>query len=136
MTDRPTPTKVWKEVHSRLLRQLKLPCKLVYSNEFRVGGHIFTDQRCSIVVNPKVPFKVPEHLILHEAAHHMVIAEERCRCTDDLPFTGHHCEHWAKTLLDIYGKTGTSLPHGTQFEMFAKIAGLCLITREAAIRLP
>jgi hypothetical protein len=94
------------------------------------------------VVNPTVAFKVPEHLILHEAAHHIIISGEYCQCGEKFAVVIgshvfgdiHHCEHWAKTLLDIYRKTGTPLPFGTQFELFAKVAGIHLTTQEGAIR--
>ena len=77
-------------------------------------------EKCQFVVNPKVAFLVPDHLILHEAAHHIAMAKEWNSHWAD----SGHCAHWANILLEIYHKTGVKLPRGTQFENFAKIANI------------
>ena len=113
-----TPAAVWHQKTKELLGMLNLPCKLRYSEEFKVGGHKFTTKGCQFVVNPTVDFKVPEHLILHEAAHHIIIVGGHFDCYSS------HCVHWAEVLLGLYKSTGTELPYGTQFETFARVAGI------------
>jgi hypothetical protein len=141
LVERPTPTKVWKQVHRDIIGRLGLPCKLRCSNKHRVGGHDFNDDdasKCYISVNPTVAFRQPAHLILHEAAHHIVLAAGSRYCGRNNEFDVGcwfgHCEHWAKVLLKLYRKLGIPLPLGTQFETFAKIAGIQIFTREGAIR--
>ncbi len=135
---KPTPTKVWKQVHMDLMKRLRLPCKLRCSNEFSIGGHEFDDRRCYIHVNSKVAFHQPVHLILHEAAHHVFLLPFRLKmegpfavcCGEEWGRTGGHCSHWAETLLGMYRKLNIPLPQSTQFPSFAKLAGIQLYTRE------
>ena|ERR1700676_3320373 len=114
------PTKQeWIRIHADLMEKLGLPCELrLSSSGVKIGCHFFENDRknCCIKINPKADFRVPEHLILHEAAHH------RSLCYVDWDCGDQHCEHWAKTLLDMYKETGTPLPQTTGFFEFAKIA--------------
>jgi len=133
---------VWKHIHSDLMVALRLPCKLRFSTKVKVGQHSFYDNgSCWITVNPEANFRVPEHLLLHEAAHHR--AKKECDADFDANFfrgegivsgvmedrmccygPSGHCEHWAKILCDMYAETGTQLPQTTSFAEFAKIAGI------------
>lgn len=114
---------VWRAVHADLTHKIGCSCKLEFSTKVSIGRHKWHgDGTCSIIVNPTVDFKVPAHLILHEAAHHVHNAYERmtpCRC-----FEWGHCGCWAIILCDLYRQTGTPLPEGTQFEKFAQMAGI------------
>ncbi len=124
--------KEWTEIHADLMQRLHLPCRLNFSREIAVAQHSFDDDDgCHITINPKVDFRVPEHLILHEAAHHRVCAiyangdaeiEENVLCHYGWG-TG-HCEHWSRALCDIYHETKISLPQITSFTEFAKAAGI------------
>lgn len=118
--------KEWARVHADLMEKLKLPCGLRFSADVRIaehgiveavshGVHIVT---CRITINPKADFRVPEHLILHEAAHH------RSTCYTDWECGDPHCDHWAKILCDMYRETETPLPQTTGFFWFAKAAGI------------
>lgn len=108
-------------IHADLMKKLGLPCKFVVSEEFKIGGHVIAEDECFIHMNPNVNFERPEHLILHEAAHHIrVIANKHVCCW----ILGGHCTHWAKTLLRLYRKAGAPLPHSTGFPTFAAIAGI------------
>jgi hypothetical protein len=130
----------WIQVHEDLMMKLHLPCKLRFSTKIKIGCHTEEDWdieggahvvECYIEVNPNVDFRVPAHLILHEAAHHRVIAP--FFDTDHVPgsdlchagtlYSG-HCEHWAQALCDMYRETGTALPQTTGFPEFAKLAGI------------
>jgi hypothetical protein len=114
---------IWKQTHSRLMQKLDLPCGLKFSSKrTRIGSHTFGGEGCFITVNLEEDFKMPEHLILHEAAHHRHREFERgspCRCPD-----WGHCKCWARVLVGMYRETGTPLPQGTQFMEFAKAAGI------------
>lgn len=105
----------WVEVHADLMKRLNLPCGLAFSDRGK-GRHKRKDGCCVIEVNPEIDWHRPEHLILHEAAHHRH-AETECICWG-------HCENWARTLYGMYINLGISLPEGTQFESFAKVAGI------------
>lgn len=129
------PTRAqWKSVHTDLMKRLGLPCKLRFSAKVKIGQHIFVEDRktlpiywaCHLDINPTVDFSNPEHLILHEAAHHRHFhsPEEFCPC----PGIISHCKHWAKILCDMYEETGITLPHGTGFHAFAKVARIKHIT--------
>jgi hypothetical protein len=138
LAERPTPRKVWKQVHRDIVDRLGLPCKLRFTKKHRVGGHEF-DDGCSIHVNPTVAFHTPAHLILHEVAHHILIKEKEndkesvgyyfggC-CMD-----GMHCPHWAETLFGLYRKLSIPLPLETQFPNFAKIAGIPLYIPKSVV---
>jgi hypothetical protein len=130
------PTRVeWEKVHADLMAQLRLPCKLEFSTRVKVGQHVWRSEPecwgelnvCYITVNPEVDFRNPEHLILHEGAHHRAIEpyldaelDGQCHHTG---WNG-HCEHWAQILCDMYKETGYKLPYSTSFETFAEIAGI------------
>jgi hypothetical protein len=108
--------KEWEVVHADLMARLHLPCKLRFSTKVKIGQHEARDDgSCRITVNPEVDFRVPEHLILHEAAHH--------RAYDIDAWHGHD-ELWANVLCDIYRETGVPLPQTTSFFAFAKAAGI------------
>lgn len=125
----------WQRVFDDLMAKLRLPCKLRFiSNEKYIhpdlshrrvlGQHDWEDMGdyggtnirvCHINIDPDVDWRVPEHLILHEAAHHEA----------DLFDEYHgHGEHWAKILIGLYEATGTALPESTRFDAFAKLAGI------------
>lgn len=105
----------WIELHADLMRRLSLPCKLEFTDKGK-GRHKHRDGGCVIEVNPEVNWQRPEHLILHEAAHHRH-GETECVCFG-------HCIGWAQTLVGMYIDTGLDLPEGTQFAMFAEVAGI------------
>src|SRR5271169_1075499 len=118
----------WTRVHADLMAQLRLPCTLEFSTEVKVGQHEFMDDGiCILRVNPDADFRTPEHLILHEAAHHRICepyrgdfeVEQWCH----IGWSG-HCEHWAQVLCDMYRETGIALPQTTSFIEFAKAAGI------------
>ena len=122
---------VWKHIHNDLMVTLRLPCKLRFSTKVKVGQHEFDDDgSCWITVNPEADFRAPEHLILHEAAHHE--AAKNLPTDDDDGFMDSvccmgpfgHCQHWAKILCNMYDKTGTPLPQTTSFSEFAVAAGI------------
>ena len=125
------PTKAeWRRVHADLMAQLRLPCKLQFSTDVKVARHNWDDdeRECAITVNPDVDFRVPEHLILHETAHHRNMEpllgsdyENRWCCTG---WSGGHCDHWARLLVAMYKETGIKLPYNTMFEKFADLAGI------------
>jgi len=124
----------WIRVHAELMRKLHMPCKLRFiPNEVKLhegkktqvlGQHVWEDvgiygdtdiRICHINVNPDVDWRMPEHLLLHEAAHHEA----------DLFDQWHgHNEHWAKILMGMYEITGVALPESTRFDTFAKLAGI------------
>lgn len=119
--------KEWKVVHADLMARLNLPCKLRFYSGLKrgrkvLGQHVWQDvgdysgthiRVCHINIDPAVDWKVPEHLILHEAAHHEADLFDE--------YHGHN-EHWAKILFNMYEKTGITLPYSTGFETFARIA--------------
>lgn len=112
--EKEVPTKdEWIALHADLVRRLNLPCQLAFSDRGK-GRHKHRDGGCFIEVNPNIDWKRPEHLILHEAAHHRH-GESECICWG-------HCIGWAQTLVGMYIDTGIALPEGTQFESFAKVA--------------
>lgn len=131
--------KEWKLVHADVIGRLGLPCKLRFSTDVKIGQHSFEEGgSCAITVNPDFDFRQPEHLILHEAAHHKAMAhlldinfDRKVRlmwhgkdytcCTG---LIGGHCEHWARILTDMYAETGYALPEGTQFKTFAEVANI------------
>ena len=118
------PTKEeWKRVHAELMAKLHLPCKLVFSTGVRIGQHSFEcwPDNCRMTINPEVEFLVPEHLILHEAAHHRAAPMENAHCCS---YCDAHCEHWAHVLLNMYREIDFPLPHSTGFEKFAEAAGI------------
>ena len=130
---KPTPKSKWTRVHAAIMTKLKLPCMLGFSRAPRIGCHVFDDEQhiCVILVNPTVNFKGPEHLILHEVAHHRAYMRAASCFDYDLKKTfccsgwsGGHCKHWAKVLCGMYKKMGYALPKTTQFEEFAKAAGI------------
>lgn len=121
-------TEEWTKVHADLMEKLHLPCKLRFSTKVKVGLHQFEDDgTCHITVNLDADFKVPAHLLLHEAAHHRACEPYR----DDIDekdwchygWDG-HCTHWAQVLCDMYQETGIALPQTTSFLEFAKLAGI------------
>lgn len=118
----------WERIHADLMARLSLPCVLRFSDWVVTGQHRFEDDgTCQIVVNPEADFRVPEHLLLHEAAHHRVSAD--LLDTEDEAqgchvWGGGHCEHWAAELVSMYAETGTPLPQTTTFFEFAKAAGI------------
>jgi hypothetical protein len=117
------PTEVeWRKIHADLMAKLKLPCQLEFSTQIRVGGHGWEDTDadfpsekipCCITINPNADFRVPEHLIMHEAAHH------RMSLID--PYHSHD-KRWAKILVRMYKEAGVPLPQSTMFEEFARVA--------------
>jgi hypothetical protein len=125
----------WTEVYNRYKMQLGLPCVLLFDTSVKTAVHRADDEgTCTVTINPDVDFKRPEHLILHEFAHHRTLApvlfwywsvdgvpDDRLCC---LGWTGGHCKHWAQDLCDIYRETGTALPYSTMFEEFATAAGI------------
>ena len=125
--------KEWTVIHADLMQRLHLPCRLNFStNVSRFASHSFDDYgTCTITINLEADFRVPHHLILHEAAHHRVCAPyvgsedleilESIWCHYGLDG---HCEHWAQTLCDMYRETGIPLPQTTSFIEFAKAAGI------------
>ena len=112
------------------MAKLRLPCKLrfvtdkVKLGKKVLGQHVWRDvgdfggegiRLCYMRVDPNVDWRVPEHLILHEAAHHEA----------DLFDEWHgHNEHWARILHEMYERAGVTLPQSTGFENFAQIAGI------------
>lgn len=128
----------WRKVHADMMAKLGLPCQLRFNDVCGIGRHDWDDtlKECFITVNPtKADFRVPEHLILHEAAHHRatepyVYAERFGMETPDIKpcgeLGGHcgHCEHWADILCGIYREVGVALPYSTGFEAFAEAAGI------------
>jgi hypothetical protein len=125
----------WREVYNRYKKLLGLPCALAFGTHVKTAEHRHDDYgTCMVTINPEVDFKRPEHLILHEFAHHRtlsgvmpkylehgVVPEERECC---FGWTGGHCWHWAADLCDMYRETGTELPYSTMFESFANLAGI------------
>lgn len=124
------PTRAeWKKAHADLMAKLQLPCKLRFYSGLKrgrqvLGQHVWQDMGnysgtsirvCHINIDPDVEWKVPEHLLLHEAAHHEA----------DLFDEWHgHNEHWARILHGMYERAGVALPFSTGFEEFARIAGI------------
>lgn len=115
----------WRDAHERVMRRCGLPCALEITPDVKIGQHRAEGGGCVIRVNDSLDFETPEHLILHEAAHHA--AGEKDECFDsaeayDCVFG--HCKHWAATLCGLYELAGVELPEGTKFEAFAKEAGI------------
>lgn len=111
------PTKEeWIRVHGELAERLRLPCRLRFSTDVKIGQHrTEEDGSCRITVNPEVDFRVPEHLILHEGAH--------CRANAEDQYHGHD-ELWAGVLVKMYEEAGVALPATTGFFAFAEAAGI------------
>jgi len=132
----------WMTTHARLMKKLNLPCKLRFTDETPCGMHRWEVDlsQCWIAINPNADFRVPEHLILHEGAHHRVLAPYMVgrfsiyEAQDAVVNSGKcshswshgHCMHWAWTLRDMYKETGIALPQTTGFEEFARTAGIVL----------
>jgi hypothetical protein len=130
----------WERAHADLMAKLVLPCKLRFTDETPCGMHDWEDDlsECWIAVNPQANFRMPEHLIIHEAAHHRVIAPYMVGCFSRYDaqhavvnsgkcahsWSKGHCMHWAWALRDMYKETGIALPHTTGFEEFARAAGI------------
>lgn len=118
----------WREAHLKIMRRTGLPCGLVLTPDVKIGRHRTEDGKCVIEVNDALDFDTPEHLILHEAAHHVTqVQHEYVDVADpfDCVVFGHgHCKHWAETLCDMYAQARVELPEGTKFEAFAKAAGI------------
>lgn len=138
----------WAEIYDELQGKLHVPCVLKFSTKVKIGRHQFNDDgTCSITINPEIDFRRPEHLILHEMAHHRNTAPyaERMQQVQrvleaidnvadidslmDTKFsccTGFwgHCEHWATMLVEMYKEAGVILPLSTRFEKFAEVAGI------------
>jgi hypothetical protein len=117
----------WTRVHTELMDKLHLPCKLAFSTDVKIGQHHFDGDDCWITVNPEIDFSVPEHLLLHEAAHHRACkiaaayGDNRHCCWG---WSGGHCEHWAKILVSMYYELNFKLPYSTGFQIFAEVAGI------------
>ena len=126
------PTKEeWSRVHANLTAKLNLPCKLRFTEHVKIARHItegdftFRGMRdvdyvgvphvCYIDINPTADFRVPEHLILHEGAHHRALELDE--------YHGHD-EVWARILCKMYVEAGVALPYSTGFEAFAEAAGI------------
>lgn len=111
------PTKEeWSRVHAELTAKLNLPCELRFNPDVKIGRHsVEDDGTCRIEINPEVDFRVPEHLILHEGAHH--------RAHEFDEYHGHD-EMWAAILCKMYREAGIALPQTTSFFAFAKAAGI------------
>lgn len=114
----------WKRVFTDLKAKLNLPCRLRMKEDVKIGRHLVQDwdlddgteaHVCYIDINPDVDFRVPEHLILHEAAH--------CRANAFDEYHGHD-EMWAEILLRMYREADIALPQTTSFLAFAKVAGI------------
>jgi len=112
-----------KELHvaslgSEILRRTRLPCKLVFSeNDIHAEArHVQLKGRCCyVIINSHASISVPEHIILHEAAHHGQKSGKES-----------HGPEWANRLLQLYKQTGISLPRATKFESFAKLCDLAI----------
>lgn len=133
------PTKgQWEKIYADLAKRLRLPCRLRFTdNPDIIGRHVLEDGGkidgvrttiCYIDVNLANDWRVPEHLLLHEAAHHRMIEAfdwnyEVEQAHERSCWHG-HCEHWARALCEMYAETGISLPRTTSFEEFAKAAGI------------
>ena len=106
----------WKVVHADLMAKLHLPCELRFNRNVKIGQHTSEDDgTCHIDINPDVDFRVPEHLILHEGAHH--------RANEFDEYHGHD-ELWAGILCKMYREAEVPLPQTTSFFAFAKAAGI------------
>src|SRR5271154_1382321 len=125
-----TSKEEWQRVFDDLMAKLHMPCKLQFiSNEkclFRriLGQHVWQDMGdygdtnirvCHISIDPDIDWRMPEHLILHEAAHHEADLFDE--------YHGHN-ERWAKILMGMYEATGVALPESTRFDTFAELAGI------------
>ena len=127
----------WIRVHAELMAKLMMPCKLrfIYNEKYVanektpqlrkiLGQHVWQDmgdyddtniRMCHISIDPDIDWRVPEHLILHEAAHHEADLFDE--------YHGHN-ERWAKILMGMYEATGVALPESTRFDTFAELAGI------------
>lgn len=122
----------WVAVFFDYKKRLGMPCFLSFNEDIAVANHRFDDEgTCMITINPTVDFRRPEHLILHEFAHHRICAahvnsdaylDPNIEC--HFGWGDGHCEHWAQTLCDMYRETDTDLPFTTSFAFFAKAAGI------------
>ncbi len=135
--------KRWTEIYDGLVGKLGLPCRLHFTDRFKLGAHLFDPlkecmwgpdywwhdpAKCLIAVNPNCTKRsgFAHHLILHEAAHHVAYKGGNRACCSGLGKASGHCGHWARTLCGLYARTNTLLPESTQFESFAKAAGIKL----------
>jgi hypothetical protein len=103
---------------NEILGRAQLPCKVVFSKyDTRVNAsHVwFKSGRCYLVINSYADIGVPQHVILHEAAHHGQKSGKES-----------HGPEWANRLLQLYKQTGISLPSATKFESFAKLCDLAI----------
>jgi len=121
----------WRDAHERIMRRLSLPCGLELTPDVKIGQHwteaheVDHEAKCVIRVNDSLDFDTPEHLILHEAAHHVSRGRDDCYDSEEaLTCAFGHCKHWARTLCDLYERAHVELPQGTKFEAFAKEAGI------------
>jgi hypothetical protein len=130
----------WVRIHAEIMGKLDLPCDFEFSTDHRVGAHVFYEwqhsRTCAIRVNPDGNFRVPVHLILHEAAHHRntIKCEEQDYKEQDHNLSKierecclggwsiGHCPHWAAELVECYRICNIELPESTQFHEFAKAA--------------
>lgn len=99
-----------------ILRKANLPCRLGFA-ENDTGAEArhmrLKNGRCYVVINSRADICVPEHIILHEAAHHQGSSGEQS-----------HGREWAERLCLLYQKTGIPLPSSTRFESFAKLCNI------------
>ena len=105
-------------IAKELLGRVQLPCNVVFSKYdiHVIGRHVaLKSGRCYLVINSYADISVPEHIILHEAAHHGGKSGEKS-----------HGPEWANRLLRMYEETGISLPGSTKHESFAKLCNLRL----------
>jgi hypothetical protein len=115
----------WREAHALVMRRCGLPCKLRITPDVKIGRHKTEGGKCWIEVNDSLDFDTPEHLILHEAAHHAAMDKDMCfDSAESYDCVFGHCKHWAETLCDLYAQAGVELPEGTKFDAFAKAAGI------------
>ncbi len=97
-----------------LLKKAGLPCYITFGKSKAVARHIRLKRGgCVILVDSGASISAPQHIILHEAAHHDEDKRERP-----------HGHKWARRLLRLYKVTNTPLPRSTKFESFRKLANL------------
>jgi hypothetical protein len=96
-----------------ILQRLKLPCQVRFADEGEnyTAKHLLMKKgNCYILINACTAISRPEHIILHEAAHH---GQRRSRQS--------HGPSWAKKLLSLYQQAGIRLPRTTRFKAFARL---------------
>lgn len=97
-----------------LLRKAGLDCPILFRKGPFTARHVtLVGGGCAILINPEVKIWCPEHLILHEGAHHGQPKHEAA-----------HGPKWARRLIELYAITDTPLPHSTKHEWFRRLAGL------------